>query len=253
MTKLQITVIQLDNYGPWTVTPEPRPEPELQILQAKAYAYFQAKFWKLGGLVFQTRQDNLIGVTNGISLEQHESIARGFAREFPLTASMGVGIGEKAYEAQVNATLALQSAGSSRSPERKGVVVGKILGKLRDSWVEIAHADINHSTLFTDTKPIYDTHVLIQRTYQELASQLLREGALTFYMGGDNFMAITNGLGEDRMIEIFARIKRDLGVELKAGIGGAKKPVEAAHLASKALQEIRLGKNKSIIIRKTTE
>ena len=30
---IQMTLIQIDNYGPWTVTPRPRTESDLQILQ----------------------------------------------------------------------------------------------------------------------------------------------------------------------------------------------------------------------------
>ena len=35
---IQMTLIQIDNYGPWTVTPRPRNESDLQILQAELYA-----------------------------------------------------------------------------------------------------------------------------------------------------------------------------------------------------------------------
>ena len=34
---IQITLIQIDNYGPWTVTPGPRAEPDLQTLQSRLY------------------------------------------------------------------------------------------------------------------------------------------------------------------------------------------------------------------------
>ena len=35
---IQMTLIQIDNYGPWTVTPRPRRESDLQRLQAQLYA-----------------------------------------------------------------------------------------------------------------------------------------------------------------------------------------------------------------------
>ncbi|GAG70614.1 unnamed protein product, partial [marine sediment metagenome] len=38
MKKIQLTLVQIDNYGPWTVTPEPRGEAELQTLQAELFA-----------------------------------------------------------------------------------------------------------------------------------------------------------------------------------------------------------------------
>ena len=35
---IQMTLIQIDNYGPWTVTPRPRTESDLQMLQASLFA-----------------------------------------------------------------------------------------------------------------------------------------------------------------------------------------------------------------------
>lgn len=41
---IQMTLIQIDNYGPWTVTPRPRNESDLQILQAELYADLERQF-----------------------------------------------------------------------------------------------------------------------------------------------------------------------------------------------------------------
>ena len=41
---IQMTLIQIDNYGPWTVTPNPRTESDLQILQSTLYAELQKQF-----------------------------------------------------------------------------------------------------------------------------------------------------------------------------------------------------------------
>ncbi|WP_129116374.1 GTP cyclohydrolase IIa, partial [Halegenticoccus tardaugens] len=38
MTNAQLTQIQIDNYGPWTVTPEPRREMDLQTMQSRLFA-----------------------------------------------------------------------------------------------------------------------------------------------------------------------------------------------------------------------
>jgi GTP cyclohydrolase IIa len=250
MRKVQVTVIQLDNYGPWTVTPKPRPESELQVLQSRIYGELQRRFSALGGMVFLTRHDNLIAVSNGLSLADHREILNAFARDFPVTASMGVGSGATAYEAQVQATLALQSRGSSRSGSRRGIVAGEPVAPPDEAWVKIAHADINHSTLFTDTKPIYDTHLLIQRTHLSLAEHMAKHRALVFYLGGDNFMLVANGATEDDLKRVFAEVKRELGVELKAGVGEAPKATEAAKLAGEALQDIRSGRSESSVLSK---
>ncbi|MEM4724119.1 MAG: GTP cyclohydrolase IIa, partial [Candidatus Hadarchaeum sp.] len=184
MRKIQLTLIQIDNYGPWTVTPEPRREFELQVLQAELFAELERQFGSRGGLVFPTRFDNLFAVTNGISMEEHREIQQVINNKFPVTVSMSVGAATTPYQAQVLATLCLQRVGSSQSAERKGALVGSCVSYPDQDWVQIAHMDINHSTLITDSEPIYDTHFLLQRAHLTLVQMFLRRNALVFYMGG---------------------------------------------------------------------
>ncbi len=239
---IQITLIQLDNYGPWTVSPKPRPEAELQILQSEIFSEVEREFRKRHGLVFQTRYDNMLAVTNGVSLGDHQKILKRINRKFPVTVSMGVGVARTAYDAQKKATMFLQQAGSSRSPDRTGMLVGKALRSISDGWVQLTHIDINHSTALTDTEPIYDTHFYIQQTYLMLMKFLLKKKSLVFYTGGDNFMAPSNGLSVADFSKVFSRIRKELDVGLKAGVGLARTAERAAHLASEGLHEIREGK-----------
>ena len=64
-----MTLIQIDNYGPWTVTPRPRTESDLQILQAELFADVQRLIAAKKGLVFFTRFDNLLAISNGLDEE----------------------------------------------------------------------------------------------------------------------------------------------------------------------------------------
>ncbi|MDI6884634.1 MAG: GTP cyclohydrolase IIa, partial [Hadesarchaea archaeon] len=235
---------------PWTVTPKPRREAELQSLQAELFAELEKQFSARKGLVFPTRFDNMMAVTNGISLEEHRSILQAVNKKFPVTVSMSIGTGPTPYEAQVQATLSLQHAGSSRSAGRKGVLVGACVGSSDEDWVQIAHMDVNHSALITDSEPIYDTHTLLQKTHLALISSLLRRKALVFYTGGDNFMAASNGIGAQELADVFSEVKRELGVELKAGVGAARTAELAAALASDGLHEIRKGLVKEHIVYK---
>ncbi|MEM2878272.1 MAG: GTP cyclohydrolase IIa [Candidatus Hadarchaeales archaeon] len=253
MRKIQLTLVQIDNYGPWTVTPVPRREADLQALQAELYAELEKRFGALGGLVFYARFDNVIAVTNGIGLEQHREIVNEINSGFPVTVSMGIGAAAKPYDAQVEATLALQRAGGSRSEYRRGVVAGCPVVHPDEDWVQIAHIDVNHSTLITDSEPIYDTHMLLQRTYLALASSLYRKKALVFYTGGDNFMALSNGIGLPGIEETFADVKREIGFGLKAGVGAARSAETAAKLASEGLHEIRRGAAGGQLVYKSEE
>ncbi len=247
MKKIQITVVQIDNYGPWTVTPKPRVESELQLLQAELFADLERQFGALKALVFPTRFDNMVAITNGVSMEQHRKIQEAIARKFPVSVSMGVGSSQFSYDAQVKATLALQAVGSSQSPGRKNALAGETVKDPDENFVQIAHMDVNHSTIFTDTKPIFDTHLLIQKTYIKLVESLLRRNSLVFYTGGDNFMAPSNGLKVEDIAEVFADLKRELRIELKAGVGVAGNAEDAACKASEGLHEIREGRTKENI------
>lgn len=251
MKKIQLTLVQIDNYGPWTVTPEPRHEGELQTMQAELFAELERQFTSHTGLAFQTRFDNILVITNGISLNEHRTIQKIVNKKFPVTVSMGLGAAPTPYEAQVLATLALQHAGSSRAPDRKSVLAGVDISPPNEDWVQLAHIDVDRSTMLTDSEPIYDTHLLIQRTHLSLASALMRHNALVFYMGGDNFMAPSNGLDPNELMSIFSEVKRETGFELKAGIGNAQTAEVAARLASESLHEIRKGPVMKRIVYKT--
>ena len=251
MRKIQITLVQIDNYGPWTVTPEPRKEFELQVLQAELFAELERQFGSRGGLVFHTRMDNMLAVTNGISMEAHREIQRLVNEKFPVTVSMSIGAASTPYQAQVQATLCLQRVGGSQSPERKEALVGSCVSYPDQDWVQIAHMDVNRSSLLTDSEPIYDTHLLIQRAHLSLIPIFLRRNALVFYMGGDNIMALSNGLEVSEISSVLSDVKVEMGLELKAGVGAAHTAEMAARLASEGLHEIRKVRDKSSIIFKS--
>ena len=164
---------------------------------------------------------------------------------------MAVGAAANAYQAQVQATLSLQRVGSSQSAQRQGALVGSCVEKPDEDWVQLAHMDINHSTLITDSEPIYDTHFLLQRAHLSLMPVLLRRNALVFYVGGDNLMAPSNGLSVSELERVLSEVKADLGLELKAGVGAAPNAEQAARLASEGLHEIRKGKSKPSIVFKS--
>ncbi len=248
LRQIQISIAQLDNYGPWTVTPENKPEAYLQMLQTRLFADLEEKFSNRGGLAFLSRFDNTIIVSNGVSFGDHREIQDFIDENYPVTVSFGVGHGENAYEAQKRASEALQDAGSSQSEERKEVLMGEELSYPEESLVQIAHIDINQVTGFTDLEPIYDTHHLIQEVYLSLSEIFLNRGGLVFYTGGDNFMAPCNGLGKEEILEVLSEVEERLDIGLKAGVGQAPQAPEAAFSASEGLHDIRDGKTEDSVV-----
>ncbi len=250
MKKIQITVAQLDNYGPWTVSPDPKPEAYLQMLQTRLFADLEEEFSEKEGLAFITRYDNTLIVSNGLSMEDHVKIQDSIREKYPVTVSFGVSCAENPYDAQKLASEALQDTGSSQSEERKEELNGDTLNFPEESLVQIAHIDINSVTSYTDDEPIYDTHHLIQKVHLSLSESLTTMNGLVFYTGGDNFMAPTNGLSLEDILEVLEEVEDDTGIKLKAGVGRSTNAVEAAHLASEGLHDVRDGEVEKRVVLK---
>ena len=246
---IQMTLIQIDNYGPWTVTPRPRTESDLQILQAELFADVQRQIAAKKGLVFFTRFDNLLAVTNGLNEEDHMRIQRSIRNRYPITISMGVGAAETAHEAQRLATIALQKEGGAQSSGRKEILaINNLIENPEDSFVQAAHIDINSVTeTLTDIESAFDTSFMVNKAQHYLMTKLREKGALLFFIGGDNFMSPCNGLSEDDLTQILKEIDEEIGIGLKAGISRADNMEDAAYMADIGLEIIRAGNNKDWI------
>ncbi|WP_409200538.1 GTP cyclohydrolase III [Methanobrevibacter sp. DSM 116169] len=237
---IQMTLIQIDNYGPWTVTPRPRNESDLQILQAELFADLQRQIAMKKGLVFYTRFDNLLAITNGLNEEDHLRIQRSIRNRYPITISMGVGAAKTPHEAQKLATLALQTKGGAQSSEREEILAVDSLVEDEKDFVQVAHIDINSCTeRLTDIESAFDTNFMVNKAQHYLMTKLIKKGSLIFFIGGDNFMAPCNGLSEEDIEVILKEIDDEIGIALKAGIGRGTNAEDAAYMADIGLEEIR--------------
>jgi GTP cyclohydrolase IIa len=235
-----MTLIQIDNYGPWTVTPRPRNESDLQILQSELFADLQRQMGMKKGLVFYTRFDNLLAITNGLNEEDHLRIQRSIKNRYPITISMGVGVGKTPHEAQKLATIALQTKGGAQSSERREILAIDSLVDEKDSYVQVAHIDINSCTeTLTDIESAFDTNFMVNKAQHYLMTKLIKKGALLFFIGGDNFMAPCNGLTEKEIEDILVEIDEEINIRFKAGIGKGNNAEDAAYMADIGLEEIR--------------
>ena len=247
---IQITLIQIDNYGPWTVTPHPRTESDLQTMQSRLYSDLEREFGILGGLVFFNRFDNLIAVTNGINKKQHERIQDSIRNRYPITISMSVATAATSYEAQKIATKQLQKTGGAQEAKRKEELIIDKLVTPEESLVQIAHIDINHITkTLTDVTSAYDTSIIVYDVIYNLMKELKNVDALSFFIGGDNFMSPSNNVNEETLTKVLKIVDKKTNVTLKAGVGIAKTAQEAADLADIGLEDIRAGlTDKSVLI-----
>lgn len=237
---IQITLIQIDNYGPWTVTPGPRAEPDLQTLQSRLYGDLEREFGARGAIVFFNRFDNLIAVSNGLDYDDHKKIQESIRNRYPITISMGVGCAKTAYEAQKIATQMIQKGGGAQSEERHEILNIDSLANKEDSSVQIAHIDINNITdTLTDVTTAFDTSIKVYEVLICLMKELSKVNGMCFFIGGDNYMAPTNGLSQDQIRDVLKSVDKQTGVELKAGVGIAETGGRAADLADIGLEDIR--------------
>jgi GTP cyclohydrolase IIa len=67
----------------------------------------------------------------------------------------------------------------------------------------------------------------------------LEKNALTFFMGGDNFMVISTDEAKESVQDFITLVKDEDKILLNCGIGNAKTGREAVKLATKSLDTIR--------------
>ena len=85
---IQLTVMKITGYGPWTLTLGNDREHEIQILQSSLYIQIQKLFSQKNGLVFLNRADEFVAITNGITLDDHIQIQKKLEASFDLKLSM---------------------------------------------------------------------------------------------------------------------------------------------------------------------
>ena len=243
MTNTQVTHIQIDNYGPWTVTPEPRREVDLQTLQSRLYADLAQLFGNRDGYIFFSRFDNMIAVTNGLDEADHALIQESVGNRYPVTMSLSVATGKTPASALGTATDQLQDAGSAQDDGRREVLKGQTISDefRTETDVQLAHFDVDDATgKYTDQLNEFDTFIQIEQGYAELM-KYMREAheSLSFFVGGDNVIAVCPELGEPAYQDAIEHVRDAVDVELKVGIGTGRTAAGAGMDAKHALETCR--------------
>ncbi len=241
MTRTQLTHIQIDNYGPWTVTPEPRREMDLQTLQSRLFADLAQYIGNRSGYIFFTRFDNMVAVTNGLDMEDHAILQESVGNRYPITMSLGLGVSDVPIEALEKGTGLIQEVGSAQDAERREVLSGETIDDARPGDLQIAHFDVEDATgKYTDRLNEFDTFIEIEQGYAS-TMRYMREahGALSFFVGGDNIIAVCPDLDADQYHEAIDHVEDEVGVTLRVGVGTGEKAHEAGFAAKHALEDCR--------------
>jgi GTP cyclohydrolase IIa len=242
MTDTQLTLVQIDNYGPWTVTPEPRSEMDLQVLQSRLFADVADFVGSRDGYAFVTRFDNLVAVTNGLDRAAHERLQTSVRNRYPVTVSLGMGRAETPAVALDEATAQVQAAGSAQDGDRR-----EVLGFAADPVppapddVAVAHFDVDDATgEYTDRLNAYDSFVTIERALVSLMAYLReRHGGLAFFVGGDNIIATVPDLTPAEYQAALDHVANETDVSLKVGVGHGPTAADAGMAAKHALERCR--------------
>ncbi|WP_224336875.1 GTP cyclohydrolase III [Haloprofundus halobius] len=241
MTNTQLTLIQIDNYGPWTVTPEPRREMDLQTLQSRLFADLAQFVGSRDGYVFFTRFDNMVAVTNGLDRTDHELLQESIRNRYPVSLSLGVGVDQKPIDALERATEEIQLAGSAQDGDRREVLGGEFHAPTGRDDLHIAHFDVNDATgKYTDRLNEFDSFIHIEQGYASLMRHMREaHGALSFFVGGDNIISVCPELSENEYRSAIDHVESAVGVELKVGVGTGESAHVAGFAAKHALEACR--------------
>jgi GTP cyclohydrolase IIa len=243
VTNTQVTLIQIDNYGPWTVTPEPRREVDLQTLQSRLYADLSQLFGNRDGYVFFTRFDNMVAVSNGLTMDDHALVQESVANRYPVTVSFTVATGTTPVHALEDASRLMQEAGSAQDENRREILKGRTIGAeyRRDDDVQIAHFDVVDMTgQYTDEHGAFDAFIHVEQGYAALMKCMRTEyDSLSFFVGGDNIIAVCPDLDRGAYEDAVEYVRSEADVELQVGVGRAAVPADAGMAAKHALERSR--------------
>ena len=243
MSNTQVTLIQIDNYGPWTVTPSPRREADLQTLQSRLYADLAQLFGNRDGYTFFARFDNMIAVTNGIGIDDHVLVQESIGNRYPVSLSLSIASGPTPAGALTTATEQLQAAGSAQDAGRTERLLGTPIPEAErsDDDLHVAHFDVNDATgTYTDELQAFETFVHIEAGYLALMRYLHEtHDSLAFFVGGDNVIAVCDALDPDDYAGAVAHVESAVGVDLKVGVGRGRTAHEAGFGAKHALEDCR--------------
>jgi len=232
---IQITIIKITGYGPWTLTLGSDREHEIQMLQASLYLQIQKLFSQKNGLAFSNRSDEFFVITNGITLEDHIEIQKKLESSFDLKLSMSIGYGDSPFEANLSA---YDGKKSEIKLNEEHNIFGFIDGKL-ESKVTIMHFDVDNLTSRRKTISPYEISSLMFKLYASMSEYFLAKKSLSFFMGGDNFMVVANLNYKQSAEEFIEIIKNEFGIDLNCGIGTGKTARSAAKFATRSLDTIR--------------
>ena len=232
---IQLSILKIDGYGPWTLTLGSDREHELQILQASIYMELQKEFSKKNCLVFLNRADEFFVASNSLDLKDHIEIQKNLNEKFDVKLSISIGYGESPFEANQKAYEGKKNK-VSLSDEHN---IFGFVNNTSEKQVTILHFDVDDLSSRRKMLSPFEISSIIFSLYTKMLKFFIEKNCLTFFMGGDNFMVISSLVGKKNAKDFIELIKKEEGILLNCGVGTGKTSREAVSLATKSLDTIR--------------
>jgi GTP cyclohydrolase IIa len=235
---IQLTIIRIEGYGPWTLTLGSDREAQLQMLQARIYHDVQRLFSESDGIVFFNRFDEYFAITNGIDADDHLRIKNELASLYDnMSMSMTIGAGKTAFDANLDAYRTRKEGKMTLDNNNNSKIFGSI--NSHADIAQIMHIDIDSSAKVGNWLSPYELTAFVMKIYSRIAEDFLKHNSLAFFLGGDNIMVISNGMTKEQADKVLKKVTADNDIKLNCGIGIGKTGRKAAEAATKALDTIR--------------
>ena len=232
---IQLSILKITEYGPWTLTLGSDREHELQMLQSSLYKELQKLFSDKNCIVFLNRSDEFFVVSNGLDLDDHIQIQKSLEKLFDVRLNISIGYGNSPFEANLKAYEGKKNEVILNAEHN----IFGFINEKSDSSTSIMHLDVDDLSSKRQTNSPYEISSIIFELYSKMSKFFLEKNSLTFFMGGDNFMVVSNDDAKSSVHTFIEMIKNDDKISLNCGIGNANTGREAVKLATKSLDTIR--------------
>ena len=232
---IQLSILKITEYGPWTLTLGSDREHELQMLQASLYKQIQQLFSAKNCLVFLNKSDEFFVVSNGLTLDDHIEIQKSLKKLFEVTLTISIGYGNTPFEANLKAYSGKQN---NILLNQEYAIFGFIDNSLEFD-VSIMHLDVDDLKSKRKDNSPYEISLKIFELYSKIGRYFIEKNSLTFFMGGDNYMVVASKDAKNSVQNFINMIKNDDNISLNCGIGNAETSRDAVKLATKSLDTIR--------------
>ncbi len=232
---IQLSILKINDYGPWTLTLGSDREHELQILQASLYMELQRQFSEKNCLVFLNRSDEFFVVSNGLNLDDHIKIQKHLEKKFEIKLLISIGYADSPFEANKKAYEGKKNRVSLNDEHN----IFGFVNSSSEKEVTIMHFDVDDLSSKRKILSPFEISSIIFHLYAKMSKFFLEKNSLSFFMGGDNFMVVASIDGKKYAKDFIEMIKKEDGILLNCGIGTGKTSREAVNLATKSLDTIR--------------